>query len=195
MSTSYRPLTFLNNRDREVSFCQRKRETNFMPLIYKQKSEIRAKAFELVLCFKLPASYIPSLYTDVVLFFFSFFSKTSASSRAKRAQSAEREKEKYRTFIFFFSHHYLLALAVNKSLKKIEGLWTGYYIPDPPRNPGRRVRAPLKAPALEAAVTYAESQFCLKLTRERSTPSSFDSETGKKQMGIIIKKKSFVVAQ
>ena len=57
------------------------------------------------------------------------------------------------------------------------------------------IRAPLEAPALEAAMTYAESQFCLKLTRERSTLSSFDSETGKKQMGIIIRKKSFVVAQ
>ena len=42
------------------------------------------------------------------------------------------------------------------------------------------IRAPLKVPALEAAITYAESQFCLKLTRERSSPSSFDSETEKK---------------
>ena len=31
-----------------------------------------------------------SLYTDVVLFFFSFFSKTSASSRAKRTRENER---------------------------------------------------------------------------------------------------------
>ena len=37
-------------------------------------------------------------------------------------------------------------------------------------------------------MTYTESQFCLKLTRERSTPSSFDSETEKKQMGIFIRK-------
>ena len=43
-----------------------------------------------------------SLYTDVVSFFFSFFSKTSASSPAKQA----REN---------FPHHYPLALAVNKS--------------------------------------------------------------------------------
>ena len=32
-----------------------------------------------------------SLYTDVVLFLFSFFSKTSASSRAKRAREKEKE--------------------------------------------------------------------------------------------------------
>ena len=31
-----------------------------------------------------------SLYTDVVLFFFAFFSKTSANSRAKRARKNER---------------------------------------------------------------------------------------------------------
>ena len=43
-----------------------------------------------------------SLYTDVVSFFLSFFSKTSASSPAKQA----REN---------FPHHYPLALAVNKS--------------------------------------------------------------------------------
>ena len=49
-----------------------------------------------------------SLYTDVVLFFFSFFSKTSASSRAKRA----REKKNSFT-IFFLPHHYPFALAVN----------------------------------------------------------------------------------
>ena len=42
------------------------------------------------------------------------------------------------------------------------------------------IRAPLKAPALEAAMTYAESQFCLKLFRKRSTLSSFDSETENK---------------
>ena len=44
-------------------------------------------------------------------------------------------------------------------------------------------------------MTYTESQFCLKLTRERSTPSSFDSETEKKTDGHFHKKKSFVVAQ
>ena len=40
-----------------------------------------------------------SLYTDVVLFFFSFFSKTSASAR----------------LFFFLPHPYPLALAVSKS--------------------------------------------------------------------------------
>ena len=43
------------------------------------------------------------------------------------------------------------------------------------------IRAPLKTPALEAAMTYAKSQFCLKLTCERSTLSSFDSETENKK--------------
>ena len=33
-----------------------------------------------------------SLYTDVVLFFFSFFSKTSASARAKRVRESETER-------------------------------------------------------------------------------------------------------
>ena len=55
-----------------------------------------------------------SLYTDVILFFFSFFTRTSASSRAKRARRA-RKKNKELFFIFFFPHHYPLALAVNKS--------------------------------------------------------------------------------
>ena len=43
------------------------------------------------------------------------------------------------------------------------------------------IRAPLKTPTLEAAMTCAELQFCLKLTCERSTLSSFDSETGNKK--------------
>ena len=55
-----------------------------------------------------------SLYTDVILFFFSFFTRTSASSRAKRARRA-RKKNKELFSIFFFPHHYPLALAVNKS--------------------------------------------------------------------------------
>lgn len=57
------------------------------------------------------------------------------------------------------------------------------------------IRTPLKAPALEAAITYAESQFCLKMTHERSTQSSFDSETEKTDIRIFIRKKCFVVAQ
>ena len=43
------------------------------------------------------------------------------------------------------------------------------------------IRAPLKTPTLEAAMTCAELQFCLKLTCERSTLSSFDSETENKK--------------
>ena len=46
--------------------------------------------------------------------FFSFFTRTSASSRAKRARRA-RKKNKELFSIFFFPHHYPLALAVNKS--------------------------------------------------------------------------------
>ena len=60
------------------------------------------------------------------------------------------------------------------------------------------IRAPLKTPALEAAMTYAKSQFCLKLACERSTLSSFDSETENKQktdIRIFIRKRSFVVVQ
>ena len=56
-----------------------------------------------------PLQGVNSLFTDDILFFFSFFSKTSASSR-DRAQSARNKS------IFFFPHHYPLALAVNKSL-------------------------------------------------------------------------------
>ena len=37
-----------------------------------------------------PRREFNSLYTDDVLFFFSFFSKTSASSRAKRARENKR---------------------------------------------------------------------------------------------------------
>ena len=57
-----------------------------------------------------------SLYTDVVLFFFSFFSKTSASWPAKQARET-------------FPHHYPLALAVIKSpavyilSPALDGLW------------------------------------------------------------------------
>ena len=50
-----------------------------------------------------------SLYTDVILLFFSFFWKTSACARARRA----REKEKNK--LFFFPHPYPFALAVNES--------------------------------------------------------------------------------
>ena len=60
------------------------------------------------------------------------------------------------------------------------------------------IRAPLKTPALEAAMNYAKSQFCLKLTCERSTLSSFDSETENKKITdirIFIRKRSFVVVQ
>ena len=48
-------------------------------------------------------------------------------------------------------------------------------------------------------MTYAELQFCLKLTCERSTLSSFDSETENKKkktdIRIFIRKRSFVVVQ
>ena len=43
---------------------------------------------------------ITSLYTDVVFFFFSFFSKTSASSRAKRTRENERgAREMYLSWV------------------------------------------------------------------------------------------------
>ena len=64
--------------------------------------------------------YGRSLYTDVVLFFFSFFWRTSACARVRRAR--EREKEKQITPPPF-------ALAVNKSpavyllSRALEGLW------------------------------------------------------------------------
>ena len=53
---------------------------------------------------------ILSLHTDVVLFFFSFFSKTSASEASAREKARSTRKK-----IFFFPHYYPLALAVNKS--------------------------------------------------------------------------------
>ena len=55
----------------------------------------------LALIFTLVAA---SLYTDVVLFFFTFFSKTSASSQGRERAS-----------IFYFPHPYPLARAVSKS--------------------------------------------------------------------------------
>ena len=81
-----------------------------------------------------------SLYTDVVLFFFSFFSKTSASARAKRACENKRgARDGKITLERLFSSSPTptpLARAVNKSLvyharltdfeEKLEGLWTGY---------------------------------------------------------------------
>ena len=40
---------------------------------------------------------------------------------SSKLSAKEHEIEKYRTSIFFFPHQYLLALAVNKSLKKNRG--------------------------------------------------------------------------
>ena len=72
-----------------------------------------------------------SLYPDVVLFFFSFFQKTSASAQARWAR--EREKEfffptptplRWRSINpprFNFYHACLTDFE-----EKIEGLWTGY---------------------------------------------------------------------
>ena len=54
------------------------------------------------------ALFQTSLYTDIVLFSFLLFSKTSASAR-EQARSARKKN------IFFFPHHYPLALVVNKS--------------------------------------------------------------------------------
>ena len=54
-----------------------------------------------------------SLFTDVVLFFFSFFSKTSDSARASARTSAESGERRASNFVF--PHPYPLALAVNKS--------------------------------------------------------------------------------
>ena len=64
--------------------------------------------------------YGRSLYTDVVLFFFSFFWRTSACARVRRAREREEEKK---------NHPYPFALAVNKSpavyllSRALEGLW------------------------------------------------------------------------
>ena len=54
------------------------------------------------------ALFQTSLYTDIVLFSFLLFSKTSASAR-EQARSARKKN------IFFCPHHYPLALVVNKS--------------------------------------------------------------------------------
>ena len=56
-----------------------------------------------------------NLHTNVVLFFFPFFSKTLAGARLKKAIAcAECEKEKQRT-VFSFPHPYPTSLVVNKS--------------------------------------------------------------------------------
>ena len=85
--------------------------------------------FFLITGFRISESFFNqvSLYTDAVLFFFSFFSKTTASEA-----SARERKIKY---IFFFPHHYpLRRQPINPLLfifyhptdfeEKIEGLWT-----------------------------------------------------------------------
>ena len=75
-----------------------------------------------------------SLYTDAVLLFFSFFSKTLASENERGAQ-----ERKIINRIFSFPNLKPLSLAVSKSPavfvfyharstdfeEKIEGLWTG----------------------------------------------------------------------
>ena len=67
---------------------------------------------------------VSSLFTDVGLFFFSFFSKTSASARKKNKERLWTSLGKKRfieslphvkPYIFFFPHSYPLALAVTKS--------------------------------------------------------------------------------
>ena len=85
-----------------------------------------------------------SLYTDVVLFFFSFFSKTSASSRAKRACENKRgaREGKIKNVYFLLpptptplrwrSINPLRLVFYNARStdfeKKLEGLWTGYLL-------------------------------------------------------------------
>ena len=80
-----------------------------------------------------------SLYTDVVLFFFSFFSKTSASEASVREQArSARRKNKERLFsssptptpLRWRSINPLRLVFYNARStdfeKKLEGLWTGY---------------------------------------------------------------------
>ena len=83
-----------------------------------------------------------SLYTDVVLFFFSFFLKTLVSSRAKRACENERgARERKINFLFSSSPtptpfrwrsinplRFIFYNARSTDFEeKIEGLWTGYF--------------------------------------------------------------------
>ena len=64
-----------------------------------------------------PLQGVNSLYTDDVLFFFSFFSKLGelASEASVREQARSARKKS----IFFLPHYYPLALTVNKSLRFI----------------------------------------------------------------------------
>ena len=55
-----------------------------------------------------------SLYTDVVLFFFSFSWKTSACAKARRARERERERARSARKKNNLPHPYSFALAVNK---------------------------------------------------------------------------------
>ena len=78
---------------------------------------ITLRNLETVKCGMLKSNWVRlknrSLFTDVVLFFFSFFSKTSASARASARTSAESGERRASNFVF--PHPYPLALAVNKS--------------------------------------------------------------------------------
>ena len=56
---------------------------------------------------------LDSLYTDVVLFFFSFFSKTLASANSENGRGARERK--INNVYFLLPYPYSLALAANKS--------------------------------------------------------------------------------
>ena len=56
-----------------------------------------------------------SLYTDVVLFFFSLTGERASEARARERARSERKKNKERLFSSSPMHPFLLALAENKS--------------------------------------------------------------------------------
>ena len=86
------------------------------------------------------SSLVIFLACTQTLFYFSFRSFRKHRRARERSGRGARSARKKNIERLFFSSPTTTSLrwrSINP-LKKIEGLWTGYYIPDLPRNPGRR---------------------------------------------------------
>ena len=198
MSAFSRPFTFLNNTGIGRFRSANENVRQILCLWYINKNQRSGRKLLNWSCV-FSSWLVIFLACTETLFYFPFvlfenIGELASEASAERGVRSTRLKNIERLFFSSPTNTSLTWRSTNP-LKKIEGLWTGYYIPDPPRNPGRRNTSCPKSAYVRGCHDLHKITVLFETNPWTFHSVLFWQWNRKKTDGHFHKKKSFVVAQ